>query len=45
VCRTPGSQLSTEIDITDCGAMLVGVAAILAFAATGALLLSLRRDY
>jgi len=43
--RSLGSQLSTEVDITDYGAMLVGFAAILAFAATGALMLSIRREY
>jgi Ca-activated chloride channel homolog len=45
VYRSLGSQLSTEVDITDYGAMLVGLAALLAIAATVALLLSLRADY
>lgn len=40
-----GSQLSTQVGVTDYGAILIGVAAILAIAATGAVLYSLRSAF
>jgi hypothetical protein len=45
VFESLGSTLSTEVDVTDYGAILIGVAAILAFAATGALLVAMRPRY
>jgi Ca-activated chloride channel family protein len=45
VFESLGSTLSTEVNVTDYGAMLIGVAAILAFAATGVLLVAMRPRY
>lgn len=40
-----GSRLSTEVDVTDYGALLLGLAGICAIAATVTLLVSLRSDF
>ena len=40
-----GSQLSTEVDVTDYGALFIGIAGMFAVAATVALLVSLRSDF
>ena len=40
-----GSRLSTEVDVSDFGALFIGVAGIFAIAATVALLVSLRSDF
>jgi Ca-activated chloride channel family protein len=45
VYRTLQTQLTTELAISDYGALFVGIAAIFAIAATIAILFSLRSDY
>lgn len=45
VYETLGTEISTELGISDSGALFVGIAAILAIAATVALLFALRADY
>lgn len=40
-----GSRLSTEVNVTDYGALFIGIAGIFAIAATVALLVSLRSDF
>jgi hypothetical protein len=45
VYRTLQTQLSTELAISDYGAVFVGLSALFAIAATVAILFSLRSDY
>jgi hypothetical protein len=40
-----GSRLSTQVDVTDYGALFIAIAGIFAIAATVALLVSLRADF
>ncbi len=45
IYRTLGTTISTELAISDYGAIFVGIAAVFAIAATGMILLTLRSEY